>query len=103
MAANNVPEISQHAKVAKIFNTEVTDEINAIVVDYEDNRKALIPTLVRDKLNKRIKTLEAKKAQVILKAKFCDLEQKQAQKYLKANASIGSVISFKDILAIEYG
>ena len=58
---------------------------------------------MRNKLNERIKMLEAKKVQVTFEAKLCNFEQKQVQGYLKANASMGNVISLKDILAIEHG
>ena len=81
----------------------IDSKVDAIVVDHEDNCKALIAASVQDKLNKRIKVLEAKKAQVTLKAKFYSLKQERAQRYLEANASMDGVTSLKDILAIERG
>ena len=126
MAADNVSEVFQRTKVAKTPNERVTEQANAgashskdvqdaqkhididskvdaIVVDHEDNCRALVAALVWNKLNECIKMLEAKKAQVTLEAKLCNFEQEQAQGYLKANASMGDVIILKDILAIERG
>ena len=82
---NDVPEVSQRTKVAETSNKKATKQANteashskdvqdaqermnidskvdAIVVDYENDRRALIVALVQDKLNERIKVLEAKKA-----------------------------------------
>ena len=126
IAANDVSEVSQHIKVAETPNVGATKQANVeashskdvqnaqecididskvdtIVVDHEDNCRALVAALMQDKLNERIKVLEAKKAQVTLEAKLCSLELERAQGYLKANASIGSVTSLKNILVIEHG
>ena len=81
---------------------DIDSKLDAIVVDYEDNCRALVAASVRDKLNERIKVLEAKKTQITFEAKLCSLEQERAQEYLEANASMGSVTSLKNILAIEY-
>ncbi|MCJ1268486.1 hypothetical protein MMC22_008374 [Lobaria immixta] len=112
MAANNVPEVSQHAKVAETLNEEATEQtdvgashsknvqntqkcididskVDAIIVDYENNCKALVAALVQNKLNERIKVLEAKKAQVTFEAKLCSLKQESVQGYLKANIFMG--------------
>ena len=126
MTANNVPEVSQRAKVAETPNKgaikqtnakvshskyiqnaperiNIDSKVDAIIVDYEDNHRASVATLVRDKLNKRIKVLEAEKVQITLEVKLHSLEQERAQEYLKANVSMSNVTSFKDILAIEHG
>ena len=124
MAANNVLGVSQHAKVAETLNKKATEQANAeashfkdvqdtqermdidnkidtIIVDHENDCRASIAASVRDKLNKCIKVLEAKKAQVTLEVKLCSLEQERVQGYLEVNTSMGSVTSLKDILAIE--
>ena len=56
---------------------DIDSKVDAIVVDYKDNHRALVAALVWDKLNKRIKVLEAEKAQVILEAKLCSFEQER--------------------------
>ena len=125
MATNNVPEVSQCTEVAETPDKRATEQANAgashskdiqdaqecinidskvdaIVVNHEDNHRALVVTLVWEKLNECIKMLEAKKAQITLEAKLCSLKQKWAQEYLEVNASMGGVISLKDIFAIEH-
>ena len=126
MAANNVPEVSQRAEVVETSDKRATEQANtkafhskdvqdaqermdinskvdAIVVNHENNRRASVAALVEDKLNERIKVLEAKKAQVTFEAKLCSLKQEQARGYLKVNASMGNMTSLKDILAIKHG
>lgn len=56
---------------------DIDSKIDAIVVNHEDDCRALVAALVRNKLNERIKMLEAKKVQVTLEAKLCSLKQKQ--------------------------
>ena len=57
---------------------DIDSKVDAIVVDHEDNCRALIVILVWNKLNERIKVLRAKKVQVILEAKLCNFEQEWA-------------------------
>ena len=103
MAANNVLEVSQCTEIAETPDKGATEQtntrashfkdvqdaqkcmdidskVNAIVIDHEDNCRVLIAILVWNKLNERIKVLEAKKAQVTLEAKLCSLEEEQAQR-----------------------
>ena len=98
MAANDMSKVFQHTEVAETPNKRATEQanagasyfkdvqdaqkyididskVNAIVVDHENNFKALVTALVQNKLNECIKVLEAEKAQVTLKAELCSLEQ----------------------------
>ena len=97
MVADNMLEISQRTKVTETPDKKATEQTNvgashskdvqnaqehididskvdAIVVDYEDNCRALIATLMWDKLHECIKIFEAKKAQVTFEAKLRSLE-----------------------------
>ena len=98
MAADNVPEVSQHAEIAETPNEgameqtnakashfkdvqdaqeriNIDSKVNAIVVNYKDNCRASIAALMQNKLNEHIKVLEAEKTQITLEAKLYSLKQ----------------------------
>lgn len=97
MVADNMLEISQHTKVTETPDKKAIEQTNAeasyskdvqnaqkrididskvdaIVVDHEDNCRALVATLVWNKLHECIKIFEAKKAQITFEAKLRSLE-----------------------------